>query len=367
MDGIPPPSQFRNWVRHRYRRDDQGISKIQIAIIAGAALILMSPLMLLPLFFAAGPALYNAMHNGQNGDCDSGGQQPGQSSTAKGDIPASYLKLYKAAGKKYGVQWNVIAGIGKEETNHGRSTLPGVHSGANNKGAGGPMQFLQSTFNEYAVDGNHDGKKDRYDPADAITTTAHMLKANGAPGNLWKAIWAYNHASFYVNAVLNFAKHYASGDFTIQNDSSSPDCADVNLPANSSAAVKAVIEFARKQLGKEYVYGAVGPDTFDCSGLTMAAYQSIGVNLPRTSQQQWAWDPKIRVKKGKEQPGDLVFFAGSDGTMTSPGHIGLVIGGGKMIEAPHTGAVVRISSYKRPDLVGFNRPLAHKGVHPKLS
>lgn len=366
MDGTPPPSQFRYWVRHRYRRDDQGISKIQVAIIAGAAMVLMSPLMLLPLFFAAGPALYNATHNGQNGGCASGGRQPGQSSTAKGDIPATYLKLYKAAGKKYGVQWNVIAGIGKEETNHGRSTLPGVHSGANNKGAGGPMQFLQATFNEYAVDGNHDGKKDRYDPADAVPTTARMLKANGAPGNLWKAIWAYNHASFYVNAVLGYAKHYASGDFTIQNDApQQADCADVNLPAGSSAAVKAVIDFARQQLGKKYVLGATGPDVWDCSGLVMKAYASVGVTIPRTTYAQWPQGPKI--KKGKEQAGDLVFFAGSDGSMSNPGHVGLVIGHGKMIEAPNHLARVRINSYNRADLVGFTRPLAGKGAKPKLS
>lgn len=369
MDGIPSPSQFRNWVRHRYRRDDQGISKIQIAIIASAAVILMSPLMLLPLFFAAGPALYNATHNGQNGDCASGGQQPGQSSTAKGDIPASYLKLYKAAGNKYGIPWNVLAGIGKEETNHGRSTLPGVHSGENSAHAGGPMQFIPGTWAGYGVDGNHDGKKDRYDPADAIPAAARYLKANGAPAKMWNAIWHYNHLNSYITDVLNYAKHYASGDFTVQNDSGaqSPDCTNLNLPGNASAAVKAVIEFARKQLGTAYVYGAAGPNNFDCSGLTMSAYRSIGVTIPRRSQEQWSWDPKIRVKKGREQPGDLVFFAGSDGTMSSPGHVGLVIGGGRMIEDPHTGAVARISSYKRPDLVGFNRPLAHKGVHPNIS
>lgn len=356
----PPPSRFRNWVRHRYRRDDRGISKIQVAVIAGAALILMSPVLLLPLFFAAGPALYNATHSGDN-DCGDGSQQPDQSGTAKGDIPRSYLELYKSAGKKYGIPWNVLAGIGKEETNHGRSTLPGVHSGQNEKQAGGPMQFIPGTWGAYGVDGNHDGKKDRYDPADAIPAAARYLKANGAPEKMWNAIWHYNQASWYIEDVLRYAKHYASGDFTIQNDAPSPDCANVELPAGSSAAVNAVIEYARKQLNKPYVWGAEGPDSFDCSGLTMMAYRSIGVNITRITTTQINFGKK--VPKGTEQPGDLVFF----GVPSAPHHVGLVIGKGKMIEAPHTGASVRISSYKRPDIAGFTRPLAVKGVHPKLA
>lgn len=363
MVGIPPPSQFRIWVRNRYRRDDRGISKIQIAIIAGAALILMSPLMLLPLFFAAGPALYNATHNGQN-DCASGsGQQPGQSSTAKGDIPATYLKLYKAAGNKYGIPWNVLAGIGKEETNHGRSTLPGVHSGENSAHAGGPMQFIPGTWAGYGVDGNHDGKKDRYDPADAIPAAARYLKANGAPKKMWNAIWHYNHLDSYIRDVLRFAKHYASGDFTVQNDTPSPECDDVNVPAASSAAVKAVIEYAKKQLGKPYRWGGTGPDRFDCSGLTMMAYRSIGVNIPRISEDQVHFGKKI--PRGKEQPGDLVFF----GDPNAPHHVGMVVKKGLMINAPHTGDVVRYANYYKgySDLSAFARPLADKSAHPKLS
>jgi cell wall-associated NlpC family hydrolase len=350
-------------VRRRYRPDDQGVSKVQLAILVGAALILLSPLMLLPLFLAAGPAIYNSLHNGPNGACGNPGNQPGQSGSAK-DIPRSYLDLYKAAGKKFGIPWNVLAGIGKEETNHGRSSLPGVHSGANYAGAGGPMQFLEATFKSYAVDGNHDGKKDRYNPADAIFTAAKYLKANGAPQKTWNAIWHYNHASWYVDDVLTFAKHYASGDFSVENDAPTPDCSNVNVPAGSSAAVQAVIAFARQQMGEKYVLGASGPDAWDCSSLMMKAYASIGVTIPRVTFAQWPFGQK--VKKGQEQAGDLVFFAGSDGSMSNPGHVGLVIGHGKMIEAPHTGAVVRISSYHRPDLVGFTRPLAKKGVKPKL-
>lgn len=355
----PPPGRLRTWVRHRYRRDDRGISRVQVAVLVGAALVLLAPLMILPLFLAAGPAIYNSLNRGGQQNCGSE-NQPGQSDTAKGDIPRSYLDLYKKAGEKFGIPWNVLAGIGKEETNHGRSTLPGVHSGENYAHAGGPMQFIPGTFQAYAVDGNHDGKKDRYNPADAIFTAARYLKANGAPGRLWTAIWHYNQASWYVDDVLRYARHYASGDFTVANDAPPADCPN-NLPANASAAVKAVIQYARQQIGKWYLWGGAGPDRFDCSGLTMMAYRQIGVNIPRTTYTQWPWGPKI--KKGKEQPGDLVFF----GSPSAPHHVGLVIGGGKMIEAPHTGAQIRISSYKRPDLTGFTRPLAHKGAKPNLS
>lgn len=367
MATTPLPSRLKNWMRNRYRGGDQGISKAQIVIIVGAAFVLLSPLTLVPLFFAAGPALYNATHGGQNSNCSGGGvEQPAESGSAK-SIPRTYLELYKKAGKKYGIPWNVLAGIGREETNHGRLKAAGVLSGENPWGAGGPMQFLAGTFADYGVDGNHNGKKSRYEPADAIFTAANKLKDQGAPEHMRQAIFHYNLASWYVDDVLNYAKQYASGDFTVQDDApSSADCTDLNVPAGSSAAVKAVIDFARNQLGKDYVFGATGPDTWDCSSLVMKAYASIGVNIPRVTFQQWPNDPKI--KKGKERPGDLVFFAGSDGSVSNPGHVGLVIGHGRMIEAPHTGAQVRYSSYKdRSDLVGFTRPLAHKGVHPKLS
>ena len=82
-----------------------------------------------------------------------------------------------------------------------------------------------------------------------------------------------------------------------------------------------MIAFARSQIGKPYLWGGTGPDAFDCSGLMMMAYRSVGINIPRTSEEQWTWGP--RVAPGHEQPGDLVFFAGSDGTTTSPGHVAL--------------------------------------------
>lgn len=108
-----------------------------------------------------------------------------------------------------------------------------------------------------------------------------------------------------------------------------------NLPPASGAAAKA-IAFAKSQLGKPYSWGAAGPDAYDCSGLTMASYQAAGISLPHSSQAQMSSGPS--VPRGSLQPGDLVFFG-------SPvHHVGLYVGGGKMINAPNSGEVVQYAS-----------------------
>jgi cell wall-associated NlpC family hydrolase len=92
----------------------------------------------------------------------------------------------------------------------------------------------------------------------------------------------------------------------------------------------------------------------------MMAYRTAGVNIERTSEQQWATEE--RIPAAEVEPGDLVFFAGSDGTQTDPGHVGLVIGGGKMIEAYATGFPIRVSTYTNRDPVGFTRPWANANL-----
>ena len=92
----------------------------------------------------------------------------------------------------------MLAGIGSIETDHGRLDLEGVDSGENPWGAGGPMQFLSETWDAYSVDGDDDGDKDRYDPADAIHSAANYLDDSGAPNDWDSAIYAYNHADWYV-------------------------------------------------------------------------------------------------------------------------------------------------------------------------
>ncbi len=96
-----------------------------------------------------------------------------------------------------------------------------------------------------------------------------------------------------------------------------------------------VVGVAMGQLGKPYVWGAAGPDTFDCSGLVVYSYAAVGVSLPHSSYA--LWNVGVYVSKDQLQPGDLVFFDGL-------GHVGIYIGGGEFIHAPHTGDVVKISN-----------------------
>jgi peptidoglycan DL-endopeptidase CwlO len=122
----------------------------------------------------------------------------------------------------------------------------------------------------------------------------------------------------------------------------------------TTAGARKAIAFARAQLGKPYQWAADGPATFDCSGLTMRAWQAGGISLPHWSVAQW--QVSTPVSPANARPGDLVFFAYNLNDYGSIHHVALYIGNGLMIEAPYTGATVRISSVDRPDLFGFARP-----------
>ena len=130
-------------------------------------------------------------------------------------IPASYLTWYREAARTCrGLSWTVLAGIGTMESNNGRSRARGVRNGKNRKGAEGPMQFEPATFAEYAVRADPSAPLTPYDPKDAIFTAARMLCADGAWGasrpGLERAIFAYNHACWYVRDVLAIASRYAT-------------------------------------------------------------------------------------------------------------------------------------------------------------
>jgi cell wall-associated NlpC family hydrolase len=133
-----------------------------------------------------------------------------------------------------------------------------------------------------------------------------------------------------------------------------------DIPAPSVGALYAVA-YAAKQLGKPYVYAGAGPNVFDCSGLTMMAWRQGGVSMEHGSRSQWLSFPHVPIDQ--LAPGDLVFF-GVSGPLNH--HVGIVIGPGIMIEAPHTGAYVRIASYFRPDLVPVGaRPTSPPDFKPK--
>ena len=242
-----------------------------------------------------------------------GGGAP--SPQAQQDIPPQLMPVYQTAADSCpGLPWSVLAAIGKVETDHGRSTAPGVRSGANFAGAAGPMQIgiggkAGNTFAGYAIDADGGGA-DVYNPVDAIFTAANYLCQNGA-----------------------------------------------NRGADVAGAI-----FAYNQLGKPYKWGATGELGFyDCSGLMLRAYQKGGITLPRTSRQQWYAGARV-WNVADLLPGDLVFYAYNTADPATIHHVGIYIGAGNMIDAPYTGANVRITPFLRGDYIGAVRPTAAAGT-----
>ncbi|HMJ94443.1 MAG TPA: lytic murein transglycosylase, partial [Thermoleophilaceae bacterium] len=111
-------------------------------------------------------------------------------------VPPFLLSIYQAAGIEYGVRWEVLAAINEIETDYGRNL------NVSSAGALGWMQFMPSTWKMYGVDANKDGRKDPYNPVDAIFASARYLKAAGYEQDVRRSIFAYNHADWYVDSVL---------------------------------------------------------------------------------------------------------------------------------------------------------------------
>ena len=115
-------------------------------------------------------------------------------------IPPFLLPIYQAAGTQYGIRWEVLAAINEIETDYGRNL------NVSSAGALGWMQFIPSSWRMYGTDANKDGEKDPYNPVDAIFAAARYLKAAGADNDLRRAIFAYNHADWYVDSVMMRAR-----------------------------------------------------------------------------------------------------------------------------------------------------------------
>ena len=267
------------------------------------------------------------------------------STAAVADIPADYLALYQQAATECpGLDWSILAAIGKIESNHGRSTLPGIADGTENSaGARGPMQFLQPTFDSviarHPLPPGGRTPPSPWDKHDAIFAASFNLCDNNARHDLRAALFAYNHSDTYVNNVLTQAAHYratpAGGG-----------------PASQTALI--AVTFAQSQLGKPYVWGGDGDHEggFDCSGLTHAAYNAAGITIPRTAQTQYNAGPLLPPDTPL-LPGDLVFF----GTPNHIHHVGISLGGTLMINAPTFGQPVQVGDLRSfGDYAGASRP-----------
>ena len=136
---------------------------------------------------------------------------PAPSPLATATVPTGWLPLYgRGAATCPGLPWQVLAAVGSVESAHGQSTAPGVRDGENFAGAMGPMQFLAGTWAAYSADGDGDGVRNVYDPDDAVFGAARYLCASGGAKTetLRAALWAYNHADWYVEMVLELAARY---------------------------------------------------------------------------------------------------------------------------------------------------------------
>jgi cell wall-associated NlpC family hydrolase len=251
------------------------------------------------------------------------------SKLARTDIPPRLLYLYLQSSRRCpGLPWPVLAGIGKVETNHNRPT-----GQVSTTGAEGPMQFMRATWQRYGTDADGDGRANPFDPADAISAAADYLCDHDATVDLTGAVASYLCGELspclaraalpegYASQVIAWANRYSD-----------------QTQAGGPAATLAV-QLALAQLGTPYQWGGEQPDAgFDCSGLVQYAYGGAGVALPRTAQQQYDTGPHLPDGSAPSL-GDLVFFGASPQAVS---HVGIALGDGRMVDAPHTGALVRV-------------------------
>lgn len=222
-------------------------------------------------------------------------------------VPRDQLVEMHSAAGSCGLPWQVLAAVARVESDFGRNMA------TSSAGAIGYGQFLPSTWAAYGNGGNP------YDFHDALPAMARYLCANGGGSDIRGALFAYNHAGWYVDEVLASAMHYGY------------------VPSGTPAA--RVLDVAKAELGTPYVWGGSSPGGFDCSGLVQWVYGRVGIALPRTAQAQF--NATDRVPRDELRPGDLVFFQSTYPSADLITHVGIYVGNGFMLNAPAEGDVVR--------------------------
>ena len=235
-------------------------------------------------------------------------------------------------------------------------------------GAEGITQFEPGTWTTWASPNDGDGKENPFNPADEIPAAARYdcalaqqtSKVPGdAVGNMLAAYNAGPGAVLAAGGVPDFSQTqgYVKNIEALEKSFAAP--ATTTVISASSVAVQA-IKFAYDRLGTPYLYGGTGTAAdngeFDCSGLTQAAYASAGVTLPRVAAEQWY--AGVHIPRSQLEPGDLVFFATNTSDPSTIEHVGIYVGGGAMIDSPHTGSVIRFDPIDgfNPSYIGAVRP-----------
>ena len=295
------------------------------------------------------------------------------SAVAIADIPANYLAAYQGSASLYGIDWAILAAIGKIECDHGRSQSRGCNppGTVNVVGATGPMQFLGSTWRTgtapmavpaigpptasvgagYAADGDGDGFADVWNPSDAVAGAARLLRANGAPAADRRAVFAYNHAGWYVDRVMAKADEYRGA-----------------FAPGATGGARAVLTWAVSHVGR-FTY-SLGPptdrggsvedmqtrepssSTCDCSMFTRWSMAQAGIDVGTTTVQQWPANGVLPDTEtaaqtqlvsrgvgpdpppGGYRPADMIFFGHGGG---ADGHVALWLGNGMIVHCSSSG------------------------------
>jgi hypothetical protein len=201
------------------------------------------------------------------------------------EVPKKLVPFYEEAAARYNLSSkgpSVLAAINFVETSFGTNVA------TSSAGAIGWMAFMPATWAEWGVDGDGDGVKDPYDAADAIFSAANYLHDSGAPGDWHGAIFAYNHAEWYVEKVLRYAKQFASGGAEAVVVSGGEACAAATAPNEAVAKMLAEAErLSAVRPHTEYVYGGSHGESptpsngpFDCSSAVSHLLQVAGFGNP---------------------------------------------------------------------------------------
>ena len=285
-----------------------------------------------------------------------GGQRRASLTNPPTPIPDRIQALYMAAASRYQLPWTLLAGIGMEETDHGRNNT------TSSAGAQGLMQFMPATFASYAVDGDGDGKTIITSDADSIFSAANYLVDSGAlhgPDGIRGALFAYNHALWYVNDVLYYADAYTGEDVTANPCVTLDTGTNSRLPLTGTGPATVAVNAALAWIGIPYSWGggnAHGPTAgiccspgghddrhivgFDCSGLVLYAYAQIGIQLPHFADDisYHSGGQAITRDLAQMKPGDTIGFSYLPGGNVF--HIGLYLGGGHMLDSDSHGVSI---------------------------
>jgi len=274
---------------------------------------------------------------------------------AEGTVPADYAVLMEKSGHMCPeLTPSLLAAQLYQESGFDPNIVSPV-------GAVGIAQFMPGTWPNWSSPQDGDGKQDPRNPADAIPAAArydcaiaHTLSGIGGD-HVANMLAGYNAGPGAVQQYQGIppyaeTQHYVKNIKALEQAFRAPD----PVLAPSDMAVRA-ISYAYNRLGTPYEWGGDGTDgLFDCSGLVQAAYTSVGITMPRTASEQWYTGP--HVPADQLQPGDLVFYATNLKNPATIHHVGIYVGGGAMIDAPHTGAVIRFDPIGAADYIGATRP-----------